>query len=75
MTQARELLPPGRAAGFRVRVGDLQLISYRSLDGDGPLRTVLGQHTGAETFLATMNGRGQVEPLVQVDVTSPARGK
>lgn len=56
----------GRAAGFRIRVGNYQLLIYRSF-ANGPRRTVLGQHTGHECLIGEVQRTGDVEPLLIVE--------
>jgi hypothetical protein len=55
-----------RAAGHRLKIGNQQLLIYRSLI-PGELRTVLGHHTGQETVIARFNKNGDVKPLLIVE--------
>jgi hypothetical protein len=58
---------PERAAGHRLRIGNQQILIYRSLTPKGELRTVLGHHTGHETVIARFNKNGDVKPLLIVE--------
>jgi hypothetical protein len=60
-----------RAGGYRLRIGDYQLLLYRSLtaddDGSRGLRAVLGHHTGHETVIGRFDRTGTVHPLLLVE--------
>lgn len=56
-----------RASGHRLRIGNQQLLVYRSLTATDELRTVLGHHTGHETIIARFNKTGDVKPLLIVE--------
>lgn len=56
-----------RASGHRLRIGNQQLLLYRSLAPTDELRTVLGHHTGHETIIARFNKTGDVKPLLIVE--------
>ncbi len=56
-----------RAAGHRLRIGNHQLLIYRSLAPTEELRTVLGHHTGHETVIARFDKTGNVKPLLIVE--------
>lgn len=66
VTESRRVVSSADAAAFRVRVGDYQLLSYHNTSGSPELRAVLGQHTGRETIIGTLD-EGGFEPLVLVD--------
>ena len=72
VTEDRQVLSPQQAAGFRVRLGDSQLVLYRSLDKPRSPRSVLGQHTQHETVIGLLARDGDFAPLVLVE--SPPRG-
>lgn len=55
------------ACAFRVRVGRLQLLLYRSLRRGEKLRSVLGYHTGHETVYGHIRNSGKIDPLVLVE--------
>ena len=55
------------AAGFRVRIGSLQLLIYHSLQAAESLRAVLGHHTDHETVIARIENSGSISPLVMVE--------
>ncbi|GAB5445112.1 MAG: hypothetical protein Fues2KO_54610 [Fuerstiella sp.] len=67
VTEDRQTVGPRDAAGFRVRVGDLQLLSYRSLQPADDLRAVLGLHTANETVYGLVDRDGDIDPLVLVE--------
>ena len=56
-----------RASGHRLRIGNQQLLIYRSLVPTEELRTVLGHHTGHETIIARFDKKGDVKPLLIVE--------
>ncbi len=56
-----------RASGHRLRIGNHQLLIYRSLAPSEELRTVLGHHTGHETILARFDKSGDAKPLLIVE--------
>ncbi len=56
-----------RAAGHRIRIGNQQLLIYRSIAPTDELRTVLGHHTGHETIIARFDKSGDVKPLLIVE--------
>ncbi len=55
------------ACAFRVRIGRLQLLLYRSLRRGELLRSVLGYHTGNETVYGHIRNSGKIDPLVLVE--------
>ncbi|MCA9069730.1 MAG: hypothetical protein KDA84_12440 [Planctomycetaceae bacterium] len=56
-----------RASGHRLRIGNQQILIYRSLAPTDELRTILGHHTGHETIIARFNKAGDVKPLLIVE--------
>lgn len=67
VTEDRQVVSPQAASGFRVRVGDLQLLAYRSLQPGDDLRAVLGLHTANETVYGRVESDGDIDPLVLVE--------
>lgn len=67
VTEDRRKLTPWEAAGHRLRVGDLHLVLFRSLDGSTESRAVLGLHTDKESVIAQFNDKGYVLPIVSVE--------
>lgn len=67
ITEARSEIGPRSAAGFRVRVGNYQLLIYRSLRPGAFPRAVLGQHMSNETLYGRVRKSGNVSQLVLVD--------
>jgi hypothetical protein len=55
------------AGGYRLRVGDLHLVVYRSLRRTDEPRTVLGMHTGHETVIGRFMPDGAINPLLLVE--------
>jgi hypothetical protein len=55
------------AAGYRLRVGDLHLLVYRSLRNNDEPRTVLGMHTRHETVIGRFTKDGTIDPLLLVE--------
>ncbi len=67
ITEDRRKLSPWEAAGHRLRLGNLHLVLFRSLDGSTESRTVLGLHTDKESVIAQFNEKGYVLPIVSVE--------
>ena len=67
VTEDRRKLTPWEAAGHRLRLGDLHLVLFRSLDGSTESRSVLGLHTDKESVIAQFNNKGYVLPIVSVE--------
>ena len=67
VTEERERLTGHTAAGFRVRLGRLQLLIYRSLRVGQTLRAVLGYNTACETVYGRVVKNGRIAPLVMVE--------
>lgn len=58
---------PAAAAGYRLRVGDLHLVAYRSLDGADEARSLLGLHTQHETVIGRFTPKGEIDALLIVE--------
>ena len=68
VTEARRYTGTHEAAGFRVRIGSLQLLIYRSLIVGRNSRAVMGLHTWDETVYTRVPGRDSaMEALVSVE--------
>lgn len=67
VTEGRQVVSPHRAAGFRLRLGDVQLVLYRSLATPHTPRSVIGQHTKHETVIGLLQPDGDFSPLVMVE--------
>jgi hypothetical protein len=68
VTENRRHCGSHEAAGFRVRVGDFQVLLYRSLQNPGQARAVLGLHTWDESVYTRVPGRETpMEGLVEVE--------
>jgi hypothetical protein len=73
VTQLGRVISPGGAAGYRLRVGQRQLLVYRSLVETGEPRAVLGQHTRYETVIGSFEA-GQFDPIIMVETDQLPRG-
>ncbi|MDG2131359.1 MAG: hypothetical protein P8K08_25400 [Fuerstiella sp.] len=67
VTEARRPATARQAAAYRVRIGLLQLLLYRSLRRGENLRAVLGYHTANETVYGRVRNTGEIQPLVLVE--------
>ena len=67
VTEDRHVTTAQQAAGYRVRIGLLQLLLYRSLRRGERLRAVLGYHTDDETVYSRIKNTGEILPLVLVE--------
>ncbi len=67
VTEGREIVSPNRASAYRLRIGDLQLVLYRSLVETSAPRSVIGQHTRHESFFGLLRPGGDFSPLVMVE--------
>ena len=67
VTEERVVMTGQQASGYRVRIGQLQLLLYRSLEQGETLRAVLGHHTASETVYGNVTNEGEIEPLVVVE--------
>ena len=61
-----EVAPSDVAVGYRVQLGDLQWLAYRSLAAPAN-RTVLGQNTAAELMIGRFFRTGEFDELLAVD--------
>jgi hypothetical protein len=71
VAEARRPVTDYEASGFRFRVGEQQLLIYRSLQLPKVHRTILGLHTVHESVYGRVTANGAVEAIVQVE-PSPA---
>jgi hypothetical protein len=67
VTETRRPVAAQQAAGYRVRIGLLQVLLYRSLRRGETLRAVLGYHTANETVYSRIKNTGDILPLVLVE--------
>jgi hypothetical protein len=68
VTESRAVVGAGKASGFRVRIGDYQVMVYRSLQRGKNSRAVLGLHTWDESVYGRISPKGgQFESLVEVE--------
>ena len=69
VTEDGRVITPDIAAGHRLKLGDLQLLVFRSLKNTGESRAVLGHHTHNETVIAKFDKKGDVDPILMVEPT------
>jgi hypothetical protein len=62
-----EILPPDRATGFRVQIGDEQWLFFRSLVPGETSRTVLGENLHDEFLAARFDRDGDTDELIRID--------
>ena len=67
VTESRAVLSTHDAVGFRVRIGDLQLVIYHSLRSGTVPRAVMGLHTLNQTVYGRVTKSGEIAPLVLVE--------
>jgi hypothetical protein len=68
VTESRRTVGSHEAGGFRIRVGDHQVLVYRSLTPPAVSRAVLGLHTWDESVYGRIPVRGGLlQPLVEVE--------
>ena len=67
VTEDREILSPGIAAGHRLRIGKHHLFVYRSLLKPETARAVLGHHTSHETVIGQFSTDGNIQPILLVE--------
>ena len=67
VTEDGRVVPPDIAAGHRLKLGELQLLVFRSLKTTGESRAVLGHHTNNETVIAHFDKKGNVHPILLVE--------
>lgn len=60
------------ATGFRLRVGESQVIAYHTQTRAYVGRSVLGHHTLYETVIGNFEKTGAVDPLIQVEFSAGA---
>ncbi|MCA9048458.1 MAG: hypothetical protein KDA89_07000, partial [Planctomycetaceae bacterium] len=75
VTEDRRVVTRHEAAGFRLRISDLQLMLYRNLRGGQVFRAVLGHHTRNETVYGKISSTGDVEPIVMVEAGGQSEGQ
>lgn len=67
VTEDRRVNAANEARAFRVRVGTMQLLLFRSLRRGETLRAVLGYNTDNETVYGHVGNSGKIDPLVMVE--------
>ena len=70
ITEEGKVLTSYHAAAARTRVGQQQLMLYRSMRPGETLRAVLGHHTANETVYGKFTNDGDIAPLVMVEPTA-----
>ncbi len=61
------VMSPAEAVGFRIRIGERQIVVYHSLTRARIGRSVLGLHTLSETVAGNFSKDGIVRPIVDVE--------
>ncbi|MEW4489846.1 hypothetical protein AB1L42_17315 [Thalassoglobus sp. JC818] len=56
------------AFGARFRIGRNQWLMYHSLEEPNIPRTVLGMHTNYETSFSRFTSKGEIDPIVEVEI-------
>lgn len=64
VTEEEVVVRPDRASGYRIRVGDYQLLLYRSLQATPDTRCLLGYHTRFETAIGQFLASGTVNQIM-----------
>ena len=68
VTESRRTVGAHEASGFRIRIGDHQVLVYRSLMTPTVSRAVLGLHTWDESVYGRVPLKGGLlQPLVEVE--------
>ena len=67
VTENGHVVTPDVAVGYRLKLGDFQLLISRSLKKSGYSRACLGHHTFNETVVASFDANGDVEPILMVE--------
>lgn len=61
------ILKADDVSAHRIRIGNHQLLIYRSLSAGETARTVLGHHTSHETVIGRFDRKGNVDPVLLVE--------
>lgn len=72
VTEEGRVLKRSVASGYRIRIGDDQLVYYRSLRNSGEMRAIIGHHTAHETIIGRFDDEGVVDPILIVEAQEPA---
>lgn len=67
VTENGRVVGPDAAVGYRLKLGNFQLLISRSLRKSGYSRACLGHHTFNETVIASFDANGNVEPILMVE--------
>ncbi len=67
VTEDGKAVGPDCAAGYRLKLGKLQLLISRSLKKTGLSRACLGYHSFNETVIASFDSNGDVTPILLVE--------
>ena len=67
VTENGRVVSPDAAVGYRLKLGDFQLLISRSLRKSGYSRACLGHHTFNETVIASFDANGNIEPILMVE--------
>ena len=67
VTEDGKVVGPDAGVGYRLKLGDFQLMISRILKKTGLSRACLGHHTFNETVIAKFDANGDVEPILMVE--------
>jgi len=68
VTETRRIVGAHEASGFRIRIGDHQVLLYCSLMAGKNSRAVLGLHSWDESVYSRISAKGgPLRPLVEVE--------
>ncbi len=67
VTENGQVVGPDAGVGYRLKLGDYQLLVTRTLKKSGHSRACLGHHTFNETVFATFDANGEIEPILMVE--------
>lgn len=72
VAESGRVMEPWEATGYRLRVGESQVVVYHTQTRASVGRSVLGHHTLYETVIGNFEKTGAVDPLIQVEFSSGA---
>ena len=67
VTENGQVVGPDAGVGYRLKLGDYQLLVTRTLKKSVHSRACLGHHTFNETVFATFDANGEIEPILMVE--------
>ncbi|WP_397570558.1 hypothetical protein [Schlesneria sp. T3-172] len=67
VTEDGRVVGPDAGVGYRLKLGDFQLMISRNLKKTGYARACLGHHTFNETVVGKFDSNGDIEPILMVE--------